>query len=243
MKGSHSNEPVTLTNEDRDRVQDFVSTYNTIDGELRRRLRLGRDVPFSRVVNDFQNQHPLWLDVGYLKTAGDLRNLLVHEPRRPYDYVAVPTLAMLTRLKEVCRRLLNPDRVLPKFAKRVETVAPQDSLAHVLRQIAARDFSQFPIYSGATFKGLLTENGITRWLARHVTGTLSIVELEDVSVRQVVPEEEGRANWAFAARDEEVESVREMFAAKELLEAVLITQTGKRSESPLGIVTRWDIIH
>jgi hypothetical protein len=74
---------------------------------------------------------------------------------------------------------------------------PQDTLADVLRLIGKLSLSQFPIYSSTTFKGLLTENGITRWLAHHVTKTLSIAELEDVSVQDVVPEEEKRENYAF----------------------------------------------
>jgi hypothetical protein len=96
--------------------------------------------------------------------------------------------------------------------------------------------------SGTTFKGLLTENGITRWLAHHVTKTLSIVDLEDVSVRDVVPEEEKRENWAFVSREEAIDAVRGLFIDKKLLEAVLITHSGSHRESPLGLVTRWDII-
>jgi predicted transcriptional regulator len=133
-------------------------------------------------------------------------------------------------------------RAVPTFRKKVETVAPQDSLAYVLRQIAKLNFSQFPIYSGTTFKGLLTENGITRWLAHHVIKILSIIELEDVSVRDVVPEEEKRENWAFVSREESIDSVRGLFIDRKLLEAVLVTHSGSHREAPLGIVTRWDII-
>jgi predicted transcriptional regulator len=231
-----------LSKEQRDRVQEFIAAYNVLHGELRRRCQLGREVAFSRVLDDFAVKHKGWVDVEYLRTANDLRNLLVHEPKRAYDYLAIPTTTMVTKLQEVCDRLLNPERVLPKFGRKVETVAPTNSLAQVLRQIAQRDFSQFPIYAGERFDGLLTENGITRWLAHHVTSELSIIELEDVLVGQVIPKEEKRGNWKFVSRAETVEAVRELFAEKELLEAVLITNSGKSQESLLGISTRWDII-
>ena len=84
----------------------------------------------------------------------------------------------------------------------VESVRSEDSLAQVLRRIAERDYSQFPVYSGTTFQGLLTENGITRWLARHVVSKLSLIELEDITVKQVFPEEEHRPNWRIVPRDE-----------------------------------------
>ena len=222
-----------LSKEQRDRVQEFIATYNALDGELRRRCQLGREIVFSRVLNDFAVKHKGWVDVEYLRTANDLRNLLVHEPKRAYDYVAVPTIAMVAKLRDVCDRILNPERVLPKFGRKVETVAPTNSIAEVLRQIAQRDFSQFPIYNGDKFDGLLTENGITRWLAHHVVAKLSIIELEDVLVRDVIPEEKKRGNWQFVSREQTVEAVRELFAEKELLEAVLITQSGNPRESLL----------
>jgi predicted transcriptional regulator len=230
-----------ITQEQRDLIEQFIANYNTLDTELRHQLGLGREVPFSRVVNEFNAKHRGWLDVEFLRTVNDLRNLLVHDPKRPYDYAAVPTSAIVTKLGGACDRILRPQRVVPRFARKVETVSPASSLAEVLRQIDARDFSQFPIY-GKSFHGLLTENGITRWLAHHVKVELSIVELEEVFVRDIVPEEEKRANWRFVSREESVEAVRELFAEKELLEAVLITQTGKPQESLLGIATRWDII-
>jgi predicted transcriptional regulator len=231
-----------ITEVQRELVQSFLVTYNQLDAEMRSRLALGREVAFSRVLNEFSAKHPRWFDFEFLRTANELRNLLVHEPKRPYDYVAIPTAAMVMELKEVCDRILNPERVWPKFRREVETVAPTNSLAQVLRQIALRDFSQFPIYREKRFDGLLTENGITRWLAHHVSSELSIIELEDVLVGQVIPEEEKRGNWQFVSREETVQTVRELFAEKELLEAVLITHSGNERESLLGIVTRWDII-
>ena len=55
--------------------------------------------------------------------------------------------------------------------------------------------------------------------------------------------EEKRNNHQFVARDTRVDDVGGLFASHELLEAVLITASGKASEALLGIVTRWDLIH
>jgi hypothetical protein len=82
----------TLTKEQRDLVEEFLAAYNELDSELRRSL--GRDrgeVFFARLVNDFNVRYPHSLDVGYLKTVGGLRNLLVHGTKHPYEYVAVPS--------------------------------------------------------------------------------------------------------------------------------------------------------
>ena len=116
-------------------------------------------------------------------------------------------------------------------------------MATVLKTIKHRDYSQFPVYEDGRFRGLLTENGITRWLAHHVMTKLSLVELEDVPVKDVLESEERRRNYHFMPRDTRVDDVVAQFASGELLEAVLITATGKPSETLLGIATRWDILH
>jgi predicted transcriptional regulator len=137
--------------------------------------------------------------------------------------------------------LTNPDRVIPKFQRNVQVVSSEDTLARVLGVIAQQDYSQFPVYDGGGFRGLLTENGITRWLSQHVSTKLSLVELDDVQVREILLNEESRRNYHFLPRNARVDDTRGLFAGHPLLEAVLITASGKDSERLLGIATRWDI--
>jgi len=125
----------------------------------------------------------------------------------------------------------------------VETASVEDSLARVLKIIRQRDYSQFPVYEGDCFCGLLAENGITRWLAHHVATEISLVELDDIPIKQVLENEEKRKNYHFVAQDTRVDDVGQLFVSQESLEAVLITQSGKESETLLGIATRWDMIH
>ena len=149
----------------------------------------------------------------------------------------------MERLEAILRRLTNPALAIPTFAKKkVEIVSVSDPLADVLKRISERDYSQFPVYDGNVFKGLLTENGITRWLAHHVSNELSLVELADIPVKKALREEEKRPNWLFVHRNKPVDKIKELFADHELLEAVLITYSGNRSENLLCIATRWDII-
>ena len=227
-----------LSEEQKDRVQYFLATFNKIDSALKRKLK--RD-PRDRFIDVLSDARFLVGadDFELLKTAAELRNVLVHDPRKPYDYVAVPTVGVVDRLSKISERLLHPERVVPRFQKKVETVTPEDTLASVLERIAKADFSQFPVYSEKGFKGLLTENGITRWFAHQVIEE-SMIETKDVLVRQVVREEEKRRDCDFVSRNESVDLILARFAENKLLEAVLITQTGASSEKLLGIITRWD---
>jgi predicted transcriptional regulator len=146
------------------------------------------------------------------------------------------------QIEELRQRLLSPELAIPRFQKTIDTLTMDDSLMTVLRTIAERDYSQFPVYDDQRFKGLLTENGITRWLAHHVTNELSLIELDDVLVKTVLREEENKHNFTFISRSTTVDIISELFATRDLLEAALITNSGKPNERLMGIVTRWDVV-
>jgi predicted transcriptional regulator len=177
--------------------------------------------------------------------VAQIRNPLVHGPTRPGEYPLVPSARLVREVEALRNRLTRPDQAIPAFERPVETLAPAESLAEVLKLIRKRNYSQFPVYDdGLTFRGLLTENGITRWLARHVATELSLIDLEEVSVKTVLREEEQpQYNCAFVTRGESVERIRQLFAERDMLEAVLISPNGKRNEKLLGIATRWDLLN
>jgi predicted transcriptional regulator len=226
-----------------DLIQHFEADYNSIDQFLRKSLDSNRQAPFSYLVSEYSGRHSGWQDADLLRMTAEVRNAIVHGKTEPYRYVAIPTPAVVLKLKASKERLINPSRVFPTFQRKVETILLQDSLSQVLRIIAQRDYSQFPVYDADRFRGLLTENGITRWLAHHITVQLSLVDLDDVPVKQVLRNEEKRKTYHFVGRDTHVDDVRGLFSSHEILEAVFITANGKESEGLLGIATRWDMLH
>src|SRR5260221_2089623 len=124
-----------LNEEQKNHVQDFLATFNTIETELKRRLKRPTRDPFIEVLFDARSFVGT-ADFGLLKTVAELRNVLVHGPTRPYEYAAVPAPAIRRRLKQIGQRLLHPQCVLPRFRKDVEFVACQETLPTVLLLIA-----------------------------------------------------------------------------------------------------------
>ena len=230
--------------EEIDLIQQFEAHYNAIDHHLRKVTGRDKTIPFSVVVGDCGKYRKWWSDTEeFLKIVGNLRNCIIHEKTAPYQYLAIPTPLVVERLKSILDQLIHPVLVIQKFKKKVEVVKVTDSIADVLKRIYEYDYSQFPVYDDRSFKGLLTENGITRWLAHHVASRLSLVELAETTVKETLREEEKRKNWEFIGKNKAVDELKELFSNNDLLEAVLITETGKQSESLLGIVTRWDMLN
>lgn len=231
-----------LSKEQLDLIQHFEADYNAIDQFFRKALARDKYVSFTYLVDEYSRKHGGWRQGEFLRTISEVRNAIVHGKTEAYRYFAVPTPATARKLK-VCRDgLIEPSRAIPTFQRKVETVLVNDPLSRVLKIIAQRDYSQFPVYEAERFRGLLTENGMTHWLAHHVAHELSLIELDDVAVKQVLKNEEKRKTFYFVARDVRVDDVSGLFASQEMLEAVLITANGKESETLLGIATRWDML-
>lgn len=226
--------------DERDRVERFIAAYNSIDRELRHRMGAKSHVPFAALAREYGAKHQFWPDSRQLLILADLRNFVVHTKTEPHKYLAVPAIETVEAIEGIRHRL--HERVIPRFQRTVTTVQLTDSLADVLALVNEREFSQFPAYDEAgNYQGLLTENGIARWLASYAVHKETIIEFEDVCVVDLLDKEEARPNCAFCSRNEAVHVVFSKFGQNPQLEAVLVTTSGKSSGTPIGIVTVWDV--
>lgn len=219
----------------------FESAYNEIDAWMRKTTRLGRDAGFIAGLLEFERKLPLGTDGDFLRSAAELRNVLIHRRTLPHLEMATPTETVVLRLEAIRDRMLNPPKVYDRFQKKVTKVTPKDSLEDVMRIVSESDYSQFPVMDGNQFIGLLTENGITRWLARKIVGSMSLVDFADAQVSELIGNEECRENFLFVSRRAAIAEVREKFRGNGLLEAALITENGRQNEKLLGLISRWDM--
>jgi predicted transcriptional regulator len=215
-------------------------TYNKIDGYLRKMLRKPQHIAFKRLIAEYQEKYPWWGDGTFLKLVADIRNILVHQ-KMESGYIITPSEELLNDLDAVRKRLLKPKKVIPKYRKEVMTVEQKDTLGRVLEQIEKNSYSQFPVYSGSRFRGLITENSITRWLAVH-RNMPSGDDYRKTKVEAIVPFEETRETYKFVSSETAIAHVEWLFRTNRLLEAVLIEERKEKKRKLIGIVTRWDIL-
>ncbi len=225
-----------------DLIQQFEADFNVVERFLRVAVGGDKHLKFVQLVQEYANRYTAWGDAELLRTIAKIRNVIVHDKTEPFRYIVIPTSSIAEELRKCRERLINPSRAIPTFERTVEIVSISDTLTRVLKIIDIRDYSQSPVYEGERFRGLLTENGVTRWLAGHVSRTLSLAELDVAPVGQVLKSEEERKNYQFVSRDTRVDDIRASFAAQTFLEAVLVTTSGEEAEKLLGIATRWDML-
>jgi CBS domain-containing protein len=220
-----------------ERIERFIAAYNRIDDVLQREM--GAPQTFRSAVDGFAKRYPWWRDAEALRVFAALRNFLVHEKVLPFDYPCVPGEAATREIEAIGARLTNPITIGEKFGREVLTLAPHAPLKAALELISRRGISRFPIYDGARFVGLLTENGIARFVAQIVADGAKFQA--QTPIQAVLPRETKRRNFRFASMDTPVAQAGFLFHEETFLEAILITQSGEQSASLQGIVTRGDV--
>jgi predicted transcriptional regulator len=221
----------------------FLDAFAEIEKLLRRISGSERQVPFYHVVDAAAQRSP---DVRRhrddLKEYADLRNAITHE-RSGGQAIAEPHAAVVSHLRKLATSLANPPRVLPAFAKRVYSVDVLDSIHKVLAFFFPKNFSQVPVTRGDHVVGVLTTNTVSRWLAAQARSEL--VDLTEHTVQEALRHTEYDANWQLLPRTALLSEVVNAFDAAERngkrLDALLVTQSGRATESLLGIVTIHDV--
>lgn len=215
-------------------------SYNRIDAFLRKELHLPPHVPFKELVRQYKGKNEWWRDDEFIRLIASIRNILVHT-KRETGYIVMPTEELVEELRRVETRLTKPVKVIPRFQREVLAVAVEDNLSSVLEKVEKHSFSQFPVMRGTKYAGLITENSITRWLARNQKRSGDNINLNGVSVSDVIQLEEARQSWMIVGRQSSVDQVLWFFSKNETLEAVLIEEKFEKERRLLGIVTRWDV--
>lgn len=225
------------------RTSRLITAFNRIDAILRERTDAhDGQGDFSNTLQRFNEvRYFSRSDYWFLMAVGRLRNVIVHEYNdHDFEY-AIPTAQTVERLERIVRKLEAPEKLEQRFAQgRVTALTPDQSLDQVLKLVNEKAYSQFPVIREDSIAGLLTENGIARWLSAAVAD-LSLVDFADITVANILQHEEPRENMRIVSRYTLLDDVRRLFQDSNELEAVVVTQSGVVTEAPLGIVTRADL--
>jgi CBS domain-containing protein len=145
-------------------------------------------------------------------------------------------------IEQVRDRLTSPERLLPRFRRNVICLEVHDTAAKLLRLVHEHHGSKFPVYEGERFRGLLTEHGITRWLAWHTAADGAKIDLTGVTALDMLNAEETDRNVEFMAADATSDELIRSFSLNPSLQAVLISETGNKTERLQGLATWGDAL-
>jgi CBS domain-containing protein len=243
--------PTPLT--ERERVERFEAAYNRIDRALTELIERrgggggegrggGRRHTFAAKVRIAANRlRRLGKHVDFLQEIGDLRNALVHSRTDVDVYIAVPSQQTVEELERIEQKLFAPEKVIPRFARKVVTLRPDQTLAEAWAYVRQDGYSRYPVYGPQGFVGLLTSNGFARWIANQAKDGRLEVDARQVKVTDVLAADHRREFVVFVAADASLDDVTAIFADNRQLEAVIITEHGRSHEKPLGLLCAADV--
>ncbi|MGV2940584.1 CBS domain-containing protein [Mesobacillus sp. LC4] len=226
------------------RSERFEVAFNRIHAWLQRISRNATTDKYSELLRINYSRHSIIRKYYHdLKMYGRLRNSLVHDKIALDYYIAEPHEKVVEKIERIASQVSDPKNALDIATRPVFYFKEDTSLVDVLKIIQKRAYSQFPVYDENGFKWLLTSNCIAQWLAGNLLEESRMIE--DVKIRDLEYLHSKRF-VEFAAKNSDIFSIEDVFEKYHLenkkLEAVLITENGKASERPIGIITPWDLV-
>lgn len=224
----------------------FLATFNKIEHYLRKVTGESKETAFYTLIEKGSQARP---EVRHfsddLKEFAELRNAIVHDRGGGY-VIAEPHDKAVNSIEHIASVLLNPPRVIDMFRTEVCTLKLSDSIANAVKIMLAESFSQIPINNTKEFVALLTTNTVTRWLGKCVEE--DIFSLKEALIEIVLKHSEEthwEDNCCFLGRNQTIFEALDKFHDYEnkgkRLEAILITEIGRPSESLLGLIDVWDL--
>lgn len=221
----------------------FLQAYSDIEHEMARILKLKEHRRFFELIDKSAKVNPVIEKYRFdLKEYGELRNAIVHD-RAGGEVIAEPNNHAVEHIEHIARLLLKPPRVVPLFQKEVLTLSVNDSISRAIRELSRMSYSQLPVKHENETVCLLTSNMIIKWMGKTLAE--SKLDIENTNLQDVARIAGHESNYEVVSVNKSLLDIPDLFyhwqQQGRKLEAVLITQNGKTTEPPVGIITNRDL--
>ncbi|MGP4059130.1 CBS domain-containing protein [Halobacillus litoralis] len=226
-------------------VEQFEVTFNQIHQHLKELNGFPKNDNFAELLQRSKLKHSvIRVHFDQLKQYAKLRNAIVHERISGDYFIATPHKDVVEHLKKIKQTLDQPPEALDFATRPVLFFKEDTAITHIIEAFDQHGISQFPIYTKErNFLGLLTNDGIVRWLSQTMVD--GHARLEDITPKEVLHHEKN-TNVEFLGANATVFELEERFEKSldedRKLKAVILTESGSPDDLPMGIVTTWDLI-
>ncbi|PLS02338.1 CBS domain-containing protein [Neobacillus cucumis] len=221
----------------------FEVAFNQIHESLRKIVQIKDDRFVVLVKAGARNFQIVDTYKEELEQYAKLRNAIVHEKTEIGYYIAEPNRSVVERIEKIASIMGRPNYALTIATKQVVYFNMDDKILDVIHAIKEYGYSQYPIYQNKECVGLLSTGAIVKWMAANVQS--SAIYLTNILVSDILQAEKALP-VKFAPKSINIFEVESIFEKEHLenkdLEAVIITENGKCNETPIGLITAWDLI-
>lgn len=232
----------------------FLELFNDLDKVLRKVCGVadGEHADVGSMLakaKDLSPVNPVQANWDNLYVARQLRNLMVHERRTGLKEVAQPSQELISVLEKVIAQYQAPTTI-ETYLQKTQKLKPilfdsRDKLTQALEIVEREHVSKFPIFSGKSYQGLVSDKGLANWLAKASKETGSIREkLEKASMADVLVCEEDSIQVLILPTDTSLYQLINHFEGRKRTTVLVTRQNNEKLHSPediVGIITAQDI--
>ncbi|MGV3079033.1 hypothetical protein ACEE44_02355 [Streptococcus sp. 32226D021BW] len=232
----------------------FLELFNDLDKVLRKVCQVedGEHADVGSMLakaKDLSPVNPVQANWDNLYVARQLRNLMVHERRTGLKEVAQPSQELISVLEKVIAQYQAP-MTIETYLQKTQKIKPilfdsRDKLTLALEIVEREHVSKFPIFSGKSYQGLVSDKGLANWLAKASKETGSIREkLEKASLADVLACEEDSIQVLVLPTDTSLYQLINHFEGRKRTTVLVTRQAGGKIHSPedlVGIITAQDL--
>jgi len=177
----------------------------------------------------------------------EVRNLLSHRPKIKGQFGVEPSDEMIHMLSNMLELLKNPPKAMEVAVSREKILMANlnDLVLPIMQKMKYNNFSHVPIMKNDLVIGVFSESTIFDYLADH-----EIIEIpKDAAFKDYLSyiglSNHRNEEFMFVPRSILVGEIETLFQSKrhlKRLELVFITETGKKTEKILAMISPWDLM-
>lgn len=228
----------------------FLSVYNKTDHFLKEKYSMDRNMSYSRVLDEVAMKSAVIRKYrATLKQFGQLRNAIVHE-YRDGEVIAEPTEKAMEEFQRIYEKITKPKRVIDVVGTNVIRVFKTDTIGKALDIMKEEGFSQVPVVGDDGFIGMFSAVHLIEVLSESSEGSsnssdMTIENINNMRLDEVLTYSDRYRQVRFLPKKATVHDAIEIYENMALedhqIDAILITETGKSHQMPIGILTDSDI--
>lgn len=229
------------------RAEEYRIEFNKLETMLKKRANARSEESISSVVSSLVNIHKDRVVRQFerdIRQFIELRNAIIHQSTD--RAIAEPYEETVTALRQLVVNIEQPKTAWDIATTELIKVELDDNLSEVVRQMAQMHITSLPIVEDKRVIGFVSESTVVKIVDKafeHGGALIDEAKIKDVAYDK--PYGDDSDVYAYVTRKVTVYEIEDMFnnAIKkgQRLLAVLVSDKGDASATPLGIITAWDL--
>lgn len=229
------------------RAEEYRIEFNKLETMLKKRANARSEDSVSSVVSSLVNIHKDRVVRQFerdIRQFIELRNAIIHQSTN--RAIAEPYEETVVSLRKLVVNIEQPKTAWDIATTELVKVSLKDSLSQVVGRMAEMHITSLPIVEDKKVVGFVSESTIVKIVDKafeHGGALIDEAKIKDVAYDK--PYGDDSDVYAYVTRKVTVYEIEDMFndaikQGKRLL-AILVSDKGDASATPLGIITAWDL--